>query len=109
MTWVRESPLAESSSGEKVYEWVGDDLLLQISVQPRSSSNSISGIHNNRLRIKLTAAPVDGKANQALIKFLSKLFSVPIRQISIEKGETAKTKRVRICSPKNIPDLLKNL
>lgn len=98
--------MVASSSGNPLYQWVGDDLLLQISVQPRSSSNSISGTHNNQLRVKLTAAPVDGKANQALIKLLSKTFAVPARQISIEKGENARSKRVCIRSPKNIPDFL---
>jgi len=100
--------LAESSSGDRACQWVGDDLLIQISVQPRASSNAISGIHNNQLRIKLTAVPVEGKANQALIKLLSKTFAVPARQISIEKGENARSKRIRIRSPKVIPDILKS-
>jgi len=100
--------LAESSSGDRFYTWEDRDLLLNISVQPRSSRNSISGIHNNRLRIKLTAAPVDGRANQALIKLLGKAFAVPGGQISIEKGENSKSKRVRIRAPKLLPEFLKN-
>jgi len=99
--------LVESSSGEPPFKWEGEDLILQISVLPRSSINAIFGFHNNCLRIKLTAAPVDGKANQALVKFLSKIFGVSASHVAIEKGETGKLKRIRIKTPKLIPDFLK--
>lgn len=99
--------MAESSSGELPFQWSGNELILRISVQPRASINSISGVHNGHLRVKLTAAPVDGKANQALIKLLSKTFGVSVSQISIEKGESSKAKRVRIRSPKILPEIIK--
>ncbi len=105
--WVRESLLAESSCGDLPYQWSGDDLLLRINVQPRSSINSITGVHNGELRVKLTAAPVDGKANQSLTKLLSKAFGVPASQVCIEKGDTSKSKRVRIRSPKILPEIIK--
>lgn len=91
------------------YQWQGDDLLLWITVQPRASRNEIGDIHDQKLRIRLTAAPVDGKANQSLIKLLSKTFGVAASQILIEKGETSKTKRVRICCPKTLPQVLEFL
>lgn len=108
MILVKRLPLAASSSGDQPFHWEGDDLLLNISVQPRSSQNVISGIRNGHIRIKLTSAPVEGKANQALIKLLSKAFGVALSQVSIEKGETSKSKRIRIQSPKILPDILKN-
>lgn len=103
--------MADSSSGNpktsQSWQWQGDDLLLWVIVQPRSSCNAIGDIHDDRLRIRLTAAPVDGKANQALIKLLSKSFGVAASQITIEKGDTSKTKRVRVCCPKTLPQFLK--
>jgi len=102
-------PSAESSSGNVFYRWDGADLLLQIWVLPRASRDCIMGIHNNCLRVKLTTAPVDGKANQSLIKFLSKQLGVSASQISIEKGETSKTKQIRIRSLKSLPEILKNI
>lgn len=99
--------MAESSCGDLPYQWSGDDLLLRIKVQPRSSTNSIAGVHNGELRVKLTAAPVDGKANQSLTKLLSKTFGVPSGQVCIEKGETSKSKRVRVRSPKILPEIIK--
>ena len=99
--------MAESSCGEVPWQWSGEDLVLRISVQPRSSVNAISGIHNGHLRVRLTAAPVDGKANQSLTRLLSKSFGVPPSQIAIEKGETSKLKRVRILSPKILPEIIK--
>jgi len=82
-------------------------LILRIRVQARSSIDSIIGINNGHLRIKLTVAPVDGKANQSLIKLLGKSFGVPVSQVCIEKGDTSKSKRVRIRSPKILPEIIK--
>lgn len=104
---VRGSLLVESSCGEQPWQWSGDDLVLRISVQTRASVDAILGIHNGHLRVKLTSAPVDGKANQSLTKLLSKAFGVAVSGISIEKGETSKLKRVRIQSPKILPEIIK--
>ena len=98
--------LAESNCGEIPYRWEGKDLLLRVSEQPRSSCNAIIEIRNAHIRIKLTSVPVDGEENQVLKKLLSKSFRVPVHQISIEKGETSKIKRIRISAPKNLPELV---
>jgi hypothetical protein len=99
--------LAVSRCGEQAYRWDGDDLILRVSVQPRSSINAITEINDHCVKIKLTSAPVDGKANQSLTKLLSKAFGVSASQISIEKGEISKTKRIRISTPKILPALIK--
>lgn len=97
-----------NSSDDSPCQWIGEDLLLHVKVLPRSSREAIVGIRDNLLLIKLTAPPVDGKANQALIKFLSKSFAVPQSRISIEKGEASKTKRIRICAPRALPSAIEN-
>ncbi len=72
-----------------------------ISVIPRSSKNEVVAETCSYLKIKLTAAPVGGEANQALVKFLSKKFSIPKSHVEILKGLTAKDKLVRIYLPKS--------
>jgi len=70
---------------------------IKIKVLPRSSRNEIIGeLADGTLKIKLKAPPVDGEANQELIKFLSKEWKVPKSQIKIIKGKTSKTKLVQI-------------
>lgn len=69
---------------------------LEIKVQPRSSRNQIAGVQDGILKIKLTAPPVDGEANLALIEYLSSLLGVPKRSINLIKGEISRNKLVEI-------------
>lgn len=69
---------------------------LHLFIQPRSSKNEIVGIHNDLIKIKLTAPPVDGEANEALIAFLAKVFAVPKRDVILLKGATGRNKTVEI-------------
>jgi uncharacterized protein (TIGR00251 family) len=71
--------------------------VLSIRVIPRSSQNAYIGkMADGRHKIKVTAAPVDGKANDAVIGLLAKQFHVSKSQIEICSGHTTKDKRVRI-------------
>ena len=74
----------------------GADLLLEVRVQPRASRSEIAGLHGGRLRIRLQAPPVDGRANAALIEFLAAAFGVPRARVIIEHGLASRDKRVRI-------------
>jgi uncharacterized protein (TIGR00251 family) len=85
------------------YHWQGDDLLLDCHLQPRASCDELAGLHGERLKIRITAPPVDGKANAHLIRFLAEQFGVPKNQVIIEQGELGRLKRVRIRAPKQIP------
>lgn len=69
---------------------------LHLFIQPKSSKNEVVGLHNGLLKIKLTAPPVDGKANEGLIKFLSDYFDIPKRDIVLVRGETGRTKTVEL-------------
>ena len=89
------------------YRWSGDDLILSIAVQPRASGNALVGIHGAFIKVRLTAPPVEGKANQLLIKQLAKWFGVPTAHIEIVQGETAKRKIVRIQYPQKLPHFIK--
>ena len=52
-------------------------LRLRILLQPKASKDHIVGLHEDELKISITAPPVDGQANAHLLKYLSKLFKVP--------------------------------
>ncbi|MGR6835647.1 DUF167 domain-containing protein [Syntrophomonas erecta] len=69
---------------------------IEVRVQPRSSRTQVAGEIDGALKIKLTAPPVEGEANQALVDFLARLFKLPKRDILIVKGETSRTKLVEI-------------
>ena len=65
-------------------------------IQPRSSQNEVSGIHNHSLKIRLTSPPVDGAANKTCINFLSKWLEVNRSRIRIVAGLTNKNKIIEI-------------
>jgi uncharacterized protein (TIGR00251 family) len=69
---------------------------LSVRVQPRASTNGIAGIHGNSLKVRLTAPPVEGAANEALVNFLADTFAVPRRAIKILAGESSRSKIVEI-------------
>ncbi len=85
------------------YQWQGDTLLLHCQLQPRSSRNEIIGIHGDRLKICITAPPVDGKANKHLIAAAAKWFGTAKRQVSIVRGETGRQKTLSIEQPARLP------
>lgn len=87
------------------FRWDGEDLILDCHLQPKASSDEFAGLHGERLKIRLTAPPVEGKANAHLQAFLGKAFGVAKSQVSLISGELNRQKRVRIQRPQKLPDL----
>jgi uncharacterized protein (TIGR00251 family) len=85
------------------FSWQGDNLLLHCYAQPKSSKDELIGIHDNQLKVKITAPPVDGKANAHLCKFLSKEFGVAKSKVTVVKGLTGRQKTIVIINPSNLP------
>jgi uncharacterized protein (TIGR00251 family) len=84
----------------------GEDLVLALRVQPRAARDELAGPHGDRLRVRITAPPVDGKANAHLLRFLAGCFGVPLANVALERGETGRDKQVRIRRPGRIPGAL---
>ncbi len=85
----------------------GDDLILSLRVIPRASRDEIVGwLDDGRLRVRITAPPVDGKANRHLLGFLAKAFGVARRDVELLAGLSGRDKRVRIRAPKRLPAIL---
>lgn len=85
------------------YQWDEEDLLISVRVQPGASHNEIVGIVDDVLKIRITTAPVDGKANSHLIKLLAKTFGVAKSRVKLVSGVKNRNKRLRICSPNKLP------
>ncbi len=67
-----------------------------VRVQPRASRNEIAGEYQDGLKIRLTAPPVDNRANEALRELLASRLNVPLAAVRIASGERSRTKRVEI-------------
>ncbi len=75
---------------------VADGCTLSVRVHPGARKNGVTGVHADALKIALTAPPVDGKANEALIAFLAEALHLPRVRIALVSGLTSRKKTVRI-------------
>ena len=71
-------------------------MILDQHVQPGASRSEFAGMHGDRIKVRLAARAVDGKANQALVEFLAEHYKVPKRNVRIESGLRSRRKRVLI-------------
>ncbi|MCF8067191.1 MAG: DUF167 domain-containing protein [Desulfobacterales bacterium] len=71
-----------------------EGISIKVFVQPKSSQNKIVGIHGDALKVKLTAPPVEGAANNMCVKFLAKIFNIPKSSVEIVSGRTGRTKQI---------------
>lgn len=74
----------------------GPSATVSVRVVPRSSKEGVAGFEGGVLRIRLNAPPVEGKANEALVRFLSKALGVPKSRIALVAGEKGRNKVVRV-------------
>ena len=74
----------------------GGKAVIAVRVTPRASKNEVIGFFGDAVKIKLTAPPVEGKANRALVEFLSDRLDIPVRRIELLAGETGRNKRVSV-------------
>jgi len=87
-------------------QWQGQDLLLQCRLQPKASKDEFAEMLGEQIKIRITAPPVDGKANKHLIKFLAKQFKVTQDRVCIISGENSRQKRIKIVGPQRLPEAL---
>jgi uncharacterized protein (TIGR00251 family) len=74
----------------------GSDLSFAVRVQPRAAKDTLAGLHDGALKVRLCSPPVDGAANQALIKFLSKILKIPKSSLELVSGHKSRSKRIRL-------------
>jgi len=71
-------------------------VIISVRVQPRAPRTNIVGELGGALKIRLAAPPVDGEANEELIRFLAQIFNLPRKEIEIISGEKSRNKQLRI-------------
>jgi uncharacterized protein (TIGR00251 family) len=81
MTWIRET---------------GEGVLVSLLIQPRASKNEVAGPQGHRLKVRLTAPPVEGAANKMCLAFLAKCLGVPKSALEIVSGQASRQKQVLI-------------
>lgn len=75
--------------------------ILALYIQPGASMNEVSGIHGDRLKIKIKSPPRDGEANEGLIEFLAEILKIPKKRIFLIQGESSRQKNVLVELPPN--------
>ena len=79
-----------------------EEILLKVYLQPKASKNEVVGPYRDGIKVKVTAPPVEGKANETLIRLLAKEFGTSSSCIEIIKGLHSREKTLRISGP--LPD-----
>lgn len=75
---------------------MSDELRLKVRVKPRASKSRVLGVREDVLEVAVAAAPVDGAANEELVRTLAEHYGVPKRAVEILSGETSRIKIVRV-------------
>lgn len=91
------------------YRWKDDNLTLRVRVQARARHRGITGVKADVLRVRLSAPPVDGKANEQLVELLAGAFAVPRGRVRILAGARSASKTLIIESPQRMPAELKDV
>lgn len=80
--------------------------MLTLHIQPGARTTRVVGLHGDALKIQVQAAPVEGQANAALVKFLAKTFQVPTGRVVLKQGSLGRHKVVEIFASRIGPDIL---
>ena len=74
----------------------GNAITIRVKVHPRAKRNAITGTVGDAVKLSLTSPPVDGKANEACVRFFAGLFGVPRSAVTIVTGASSSTKLIQI-------------
>ena len=72
------------------------EVTLTLHIQPGAKKSEIAGLYGDALKIRLAAPPVDGKANEALIRFIAETLGLPKAAVSLKSGQTSRQKVIEI-------------
>ena len=84
------------------YSWEDETLILHLKVQPKASNNAFAEVMGDAIKLRTTAPPVDGKANEQIIAWLAKGFGVAKSDVQLCSGNIARFKTFRIAAPKKL-------
>ena len=92
----RECDLRGASAGMIPIRETNGGVTFSIRVHPRAKRDAISGVIGDALKVSLTAPPVEGKANEACIRFFADFLRVPRSSVTIAAGESSRNKVIRV-------------
>ena len=105
----KEQKLKEYKDKTKWAWWENDVLVFNILGKPSAKITKIGKPFGNQLKISVAAAPVNGKATDYLVKFLSKEFDVKVRNIEVVFGRMNVNKQLRVTNPAKLPSVFKKI
>ncbi len=80
--------------------------MLVLHVQPGAKRTEVSGLHGEALKIRLAAPPIEGRANEALLRFIADAFGVPLREVELLRGGQSRHKMVKVTGSSVLPESL---
>ena len=90
------------------YRREGDVITLVLHVQPGAKRTEVIGLHGDALKIRLAATPIEGRANEALLRFIAGSFNVPLRNVELKQGALSRHKVVLVNNSTLEPESLLN-
>ena len=87
------------SAQNAAFSWQGEKLVLRIFLQLRASQSEWSGRHDGRIRLRVTAPPVENQGNLECVKFIAISLKTVKTNVSVVRGKTSRTKTVEILKP----------
>jgi hypothetical protein len=90
------------------YRRAGDVITLTLHVQPGAKHSVVSGLHGDALKIRLAAPPIEGRANEALLRFIAESFDVALSDVELLRGAQSRHKMVNVTGSKVDPESLLN-
>ncbi len=88
------------------YQSNDKELIIHVYVQPGAKKTELQGLYADALKIRLNAPAIEGRANEALLKYLAQLFAVPTRQVVLVRGKQSKHKTLSIKGSSVEPQLI---
>jgi hypothetical protein len=88
------------------YRRNADVITLTLHVQPGAKRSEINGLYGDALKVRLAAPPIEGRANEALLKYVAQLFGVSLRQVELKQGMQSRHKIVAITGSNIEPENL---
>jgi len=79
---------------------------LTLHIQPGAKRSEVAGLHGEALKLRLAAPPIEGRANEALLRFIADSFGVTLRQVELLRGAQSRHKMVKVTGSKVDPESL---
>jgi uncharacterized protein len=84
----------------------GECVTLTLHIQPGAKRTEVAGLHGEALKIRLNAPPIEGRANEALLRFIADSFDVPLAKVELVRGAQSRQKVVKVTGSKIAPKAL---